>query len=320
MGGLLLGLDIGGTKTAFVLADTSGEIVGRSRRPTELTGDPRRDVASMAEAALALLPEAGASPADLVGAGASVPGPLDAEAGLLLQPPNMPGWERVPVRDWLAEAFGCPVALENDANAAALAEHRFGAGRGFDDVVYLTMSTGVGAGIVSGGRLVRGAGAGAGEIGHVPVEWPGALCGCGRSGCLEAYVGGRCLARRLQRITPEDSLTARIAGGRESVTPVEWLEAARRGCPFALEELERFNAYLARGIVQLVFALDPGVVVLGTICVAAGEALCLEPVRRKVRARVWPSFASRLRIEPAALGEDLPYRAALCAALLTRDG
>lgn len=319
MGDLLLGLDIGGTKTAFVIADTEGTILARHRQPTSFSGDPRRDLEAIASAALALLAEAGGQPADLVRAGAAVPGPFDPGSGTLLHPPNMPGWESVPVGDWLAQAFGCPVALENDANAAALAEHRFGAGRGLDDLVYLTMSTGVGAGIVSGGRVQRGSGSGAGEIGHVPVEWPGDPCNCGLRGCLEAYVGGACLQRRLAQTAPADSRVAQLAGGAAAARPEHLLEAAREGCPYALAEMERFNEYLARGIVQIGFTLDPAAVVLGTICVAAGEALCFGPLREKVRSRLWPSFADRLSILPAQLGSELPYHAALCVALGSGD-
>jgi len=315
MGELLIGIDIGGTKTAFVLADTRGEIRARSRKPTSLSGNPRDDVDQMVAAALALLAEAGAGLGDLACAGASVPGPIEPATGRLLQPPNMPGWDSVPVRDWLGEAFGCPVAIENDANAAALAEHRFGAGRGCDDMVYLTMSTGVGGGIVAGGRIQRGAGSGAGEIGHAPVEWPGEPCSCGLNGCLEAYVGGASLQRRLARITPADSEVARLAGSPEAARPEHLVEAARAGCEFALAEMERFNDYLSRGLAQVAFTLDPAVIVLGTICVAAGEALCFAPLREKVRARLWPSFAERVAIEPAQLGPELPYRAAVCAAL-----
>jgi len=315
MADLLLGIDIGGTKTAFVIGDTKGTILARHRQPTALSGEPRRDVEAMAQAARGLLAEAGGRPGDLVQAGAAVPGPFDPASGTLLSPPNMPGWDSVPVSEWLSQALDCPVALENDANAAALAEHRFGAGQGLDDVVYLTMSTGVGAGIVAGGCIQHGSGFGAGEIGHVPVEWPGDECSCGLRGCLEAYVGGACLQRRLARTTPADSRVAELAGGPAAARPEHLVEAARERCPYALEEMNRFNEYLARGIVQIAFTLDPAAVILGTICVAAGEALCFEPVRERVRARLWPGFAERLSILPAALGDDLPYCAALCVAL-----
>jgi glucokinase len=310
----LLGFDIGGTKTAFVIGDTKGAILARRRTPTHLSGDPRRDVAAMAETGLALLAEVGGRPADLVRAGAAVPGPFDPDSGTLLHPPNMPGWESVPIAEWLSQSLGCPVSLENDANAAALAEHRFGAGRGIDDLVYLTMSTGVGGGILLGGQIQRGSGSGAGEVGHVPVEWPGDPCNCGLRGCLEAYVGGACLERRLTEQVNPDSRLARLAGGG-AVRPEHLVEAAREGCPDALREMERFNEYLARGIVQLCFTLDPAAVILGTICVAAGEALCLTPVREKVQARLWPAFAERLSIVPAQLDAELPYRAGLAVAL-----
>lgn len=317
---VLLGFDIGGTKTAYALSDTQGRILARHRAPTVFSGDPRRDVQRMAAEALGLLEqtraEAGTSAGGpLVAAGASVPGPFDPERGLLLHPPNMHGWDEVPVRDWLAEALGCPVRLENDANAAALAESRFGAGRGHAHVVYLTMSTGVGGGLILDGRIHRGAGCGAGEVGHVPIEWPGERCGCGMRGCLEAYVGGLNWMKRLQSVTPEDSVVAQLAGGRAHVRPEHVVEAARAGCAFALAEFERFNSYLARGIAQLIFTLDPSVIVLGTICVAAGEDLCFAPLREKVRERLWPHYGETLQIVPAALGEDLPYRSGVCVAL-----
>ena len=137
----------------------------------------------------------------------------------------------------------------------------------------------------------------------------------GQQGCLEAYVGGRSLTARLRESVPPPSLVAKLAGGREHVTPEHLLAAAREGDAFAMEELARFNHYLARGIVMLAFSLAPEVVVLGTIAAAAGEALCLGPVRERVRETVWPRIARALRLESAALGEELPYRAALCAAL-----
>jgi len=310
----LVGIDIGGTKIAFVLGDTQGGIEARSRRPTGTSGDVRADVERLADDVRALLDEHGVKTSELRGVGVSVPGPFDPERGMLLRPPNMPGWRDVPLRDWLGDALGTRVALENDANAAALAEWRYGAGRGHEHLVYMTMSTGVGGGLVLGGRIHRGAGFGAGEVGHAPVEPGGEPCGCGLHGCLEAYCGGINWTRRLQRVTPADSEVARLAGGADNARPEEVVEAAREGDAFALAELERFNDYLAQGIVQLAFVLDPSVVILGTICVAAGEELCFAPLREKVRERLWPDFADHLQIVPAELGAELPYRAGLAIA------
>ncbi len=208
---------------------------------------------------------------------------------------------------WLEDELGTRVQLENDANAAALAEWRFGAGQGFQDLVYLTMSTGVGAGLILDGRLYRGVGHGAGEIGHARVCWDddAELCGCGKRGCLEAYVGGASWTRRLRE---------RVSSPEEA-TPEHIVAAARRGDAFALEEMDRFNRYLARGIVNLGFTLAPQAVILGTIAAAAGEALCLVPVRELVRRDLWAVLAEGLVILPASLGDELPDRAGLGVAL-----
>jgi glucokinase len=258
---------------------------------------------------------AGASLAQVAAVGVSVPGALDAEAGVPLRPPNLPAWDRAPVRDVLAAALGRPVGLENDANAAALAEWRFGAGRGARDLVFLTMSTGVGGGLVLGGRLHRGLFSAAGEVGHIPVEWDGEPCACGQRGCLEAYVGGAAWAKRLARVTPPESTVAALAGGAAQARPEHVIAAARAGDAFAREELARWNGYLARGLVPLVFTLAPERIVLGTIAAAAGEALCLAPLRDEVRRRVWPFLAPYLRIEASALGAELPYHAGLGVAV-----
>jgi glucokinase len=287
----------------------------RLRRPTEPSGDARSDLARIAADARRLLAEAGVASGELAAVGVSAPGPVDPARGAIVRPPNLPGWDVVPVRDLLAEALGAPVRVENDANAAALAEWRYGAGRGYQDLVYLTMSTGVGGGLVLGGRLHAGARGNAGEIGHLPVEWDGEPCACGLRGCLEAYVGGAAWTRRLRRIAPPAGRVAALAGGREFATPRHVVAAAREGDAFALAELGRFNDYLARGIVALVFVLAPQAVILGTIASAAGEALCFVPLRERVAQRVWPLLGRDLAILPSGLGDALPDHAGIAVAL-----
>lgn len=314
MAGLWLGIDVGGTKVAFALGEADGTLLAHRRRPTRPSGDPERDVAELAAGARELLAEAGVEVGALAGVGVALPGPLDPVGDRVIAPPNLPGWRDVPVRRWLASHLGeVPIALENDANAAALAEFRFGAGRDHGSLVYLTMSTGVGGGIVADGRIVRGHRWSAGEIGHTVLEWEGEPCACGLRGCVEAYIGGASWARRLAAITPAESRVALLAGGREKATPREVLEAAREGDAFALEELERFNTLLSRTIVSVVFTVDPQAVLLGTIPTAAGE-LVFGPVREKVRSHLWPRLAE-VEILPVGLGEELPYYAGICAAL-----
>lgn len=291
----------------------------RERRATQPSGNPRRDVERLLADLRGFLAREGVSAADLRGVGVAAPGPLDRARGALVGPPNLPGWDDVPLRDALAEELGTAVLLENDANAAALAEWRFGAGMGCDDVVYLSMSTGIGGGLILGGRLHSGASGNAGELGHVPVEWNGEPCACGLRGCFEAYAGGAAWTQRIRARAPADSRVLVLAGTREDATPEHLLAAVREGDPFACAELERFNEYTARAVTAFVLALDPQVVILGTIAAAAGEELCLGPVRERVRQRLWPGFAERLRLVPAALGSALPELAGICVALQAEE-
>jgi glucokinase len=268
----------------------------------------------MGRDALRVVGEAGAALDEVAAVGVSVPGPLDVEQGLVLNPPNLPGWDRAPVREVLAGVLGRPVFIENDANAAALAEWRLGAGRGSRDLVYLSMSTGVGGGLVLGGRLHRGVASSAGEVGHLPLVWEGEPCACGLRGCVEAYIGGASWTRRLARETPATSRVAVLAGEAAHARPEHVVEAAREGDAFALAEMARWNDLLARTLVMLTFVLAPEVFVLGTIASAAGETLCFEPVRRQVRAHTWPFLGDPLRIVPAALGRELADYAGLVVA------
>jgi glucokinase len=313
--GTLVGIDLGGTKIAYALGGDGGHPRCERRRPTEPSGDPEADVARMAEDVRTLLHDQGIAPASVAAVGVSVPGPFDPETGTVLRPPNLPGWDAVPLRDRLQQALGCPVHLDNDANAAALAEWRFGAGQGARHLVYLTMSTGVGGGLILDGRLYRGVRASAGELGHVQLVWEGEPCSCGLRGCAEAYLGGASLARRLRERTPATSRVAALAGGPERVTAKEWVAAALEGDAFALEEMARWVHYLGRLVAITTFAFAPEVVVLGTIAVAAGEGLCFAPLRRQVAAHTWPHVTQHLRLVPAALGASLPAHSGLAVAL-----
>jgi glucokinase len=314
---VFLGIDIGGTKRVVVVGDHTGKPLVHIRRPMEHSGDWRADLDCLIDDARSLLGDWETKTGEgLGGVGASVPGPADAARGILLNPPNLPHWHNAPVGAALREAFGVEVRIENDANAAALAEHAYGAGRGVRDMIYLTMSTGVGAGLIAGGQLLTGAYGGAGEAGHVPVEFPGIPCRCGLHGCLEAYVGGHAWQARLREVVPEGSdVLSRAGGDRNAIRPEHLVLAAREGDRFACQEFDRWLDYLARGIVPLVMALEPERIVLGTIATAAGQTLCFDPLRERVAAALWPHQAERLSIVPAELGDELPQLAGLAVAL-----
>ena len=314
---LLVGMDVGGTKTVIVVARASGEILAETRLEDWARGDWEEDLRTLAHTGRRLLGQAGVANERPAALGLSVPGPLHIATGTVIDAPNLAGWADVPIVERLAEGFGVPVILENDANAAALAEWRFGAGQGTRHFVYLTMSTGIGAGLILDGRLHRGASDQAGEIGHVPVVPGGRRCNCGLQGCLEAYAGGAGLTAIMREDIARGEKTSLLdlAGGDpERLSPRVWVEAIRAGDPYALALRERFLDHLAQGIALLVPILEPECVALGTI-VERNRELFIDDLIARVRALTWPSF-HQVRIAPAVLGERLPAYAALCVASL----
>src|SRR5579883_2574637 len=188
-------VDLGGTKIFAAIVDEHGRIVASERRPTEAALGPDAVIERMVEALRTAAASADLRTEALHAIGVAAAGPVDAKRGMVTNPPNLPGWVEVPLVARVHAALGLPTVLENDANASAVGEHAFGAGRGADDMVYLTISTGIGAGIIIGGRLYAGASGAAGEVGHMTVLPDGPLCGCGRRGCLEAMASGTGIAR-----------------------------------------------------------------------------------------------------------------------------
>lgn len=304
---LLLGLDIGGTKSAVLLGTPGGDIRFRVSAPTPAQGGPDMVIPFLLDLAHQAAAVAAASGAPLLGVGVSAGAPADARSGRVFEAPNLPGWGHepgVPLASILSNALkGLPVALENDADATALAEHRFGAGRGVDDMAFLTVGTGVGAGLILGGRLHRGADCAGGEVGHICVEPNGRLCACGLRGCVEAYASGPSLVR----LALENGYTG--DGSGQGV-----IAAARAGDSAALHALDTAGEMLGRGIAALCMMVNPARVVLGTLAVHAGDLL-LPRVHRAVHERTWPRLHRNLKIVPAALGDRAQDLAALCAFL-----
>ncbi len=312
---LLLGLDIGGTKTVAALGRANGEIVAESRREDWTSGSWQADLGALEAQAGHLLRETGVSSSEVDALGLCAPGPLDPVRGVVLEAPNLPGWHDVPLVAELSSALGLRGGLENDANAAALAEWRFGAGQGSAHMVYLTMSTGVGAGLILDSRLYRGAHFSAGEIGHVAIVPGGRPCSCGLRGCLEAYVSGAGLAERIREDIEEGQapeILARAGGDPARVSTRLWVESLRAGDPYALALRAEFLDHLATGLAGVVIGLDPERIVLGTI-VERNADLFLDDLRARVSERLWPVHAD-VRIEAGALGAKLPAYAALCVA------
>ena len=314
---LLLGIDIGGTKAVVALGHANGEILAESRREHWTSGAWPTDLERLEAQSRELLGAAGVREDELDGLGLSAPGPLNPETGIVVEAPNLPGWRQVPVAERIGAAFGVPCRLENDANAAALAEWRFGAGQGSAHMLYLTMSTGVGGGLILNGELYRGAHFAAGEVGHIPIVPGGRTCSCGLRGCLEAYTSGAGIAARIREDIAAGrapGMLERAGGDPDSVSARLWVEALRAGDAYARALKDDFVEHLAQGLAGLVIGLDPECIVLGTI-IERNPDLFLDDLRDRVSERIWPVLRD-VRIEAGALGPRLPAYAALCAAAL----
>jgi glucokinase len=298
--GLTVGVDVGGTKVAAGVVDEQGQVLARVRRATTA------QVPGAAEQVITeVVRELEASfPVEAVGVGAA--GLVDETRSIVRFAPNL-GWREQPVRAQLEKATGLPVVVENDANAAAWAEYRFGAARGRDDVVMLTVGTGIGGALVLGGRLFRGRYGLAGEVGHLVLDKDGRHCGCGRRGCWEQYASGNALLRTARNRAAQDRDRARVLlsygdGTPEGVAGPHVTAAAQAGDPVALETFDEVGYWLGRGMAELAAVLDPGSYVVGGGVSEAGELL-LGPARREFVAHVVGADVRPIAdIVPAGLG------------------
>lgn len=312
----ILGIDIGGTKLAVGVAAEDGRLLSTGLAPTHASDGPDAVIGRVVELANRALSDAGLTAGDLAAIGVGCTGPLDTVTGIVHDPPNMPGWYAVPVGAHLAEAFGRPVVIDNDANAAAMGEYRFGAGRGFSDLFYATISTGIGAGLVLDGRLYRGVNGNAVEVGHMTVAYQGRRCNCGRRGCLEAYASGPAIAERAREAlsTGERSTLQDRAGGVEAITAADVSAAAVAGDPLARRIWDETTEVLGAGIANVLNAFNPGRVILGGGVTKAGDAL-FDPVRRLAHEQAFGPLLRVADIVPAELGEQVGVLGAVAIAL-----
>ena len=315
----VVGIDIGGTKLATVVADSTGHILSKVRKPTFAERGPEYALQLLSDMVRESIELTGLKQNAISAMGVSCGGPLDTKTGVVYSPPNLPGWDALPLKAKLESEFQIPVTIENDANASALAEYRFGGGRGYDVLLYMTMSTGIGGGIVINGQIYHGANDSAGEVGHQILLPDGPLCGCGKRGCLEALCSGPAIARRAQAAirkqletgkTETTELLKLTDGCIETVKSEHVLAAARTGDALALQLVDETAYYMGWGIANLVNILNPDIVLLGTIAIAAGDLL-LDPIRKTVAKFAMTRPAEAVKIEPAQLGETLGDLAAI---------
>lgn len=284
---MLIGIDIGGTKCAVTLGDRQGNILQKQRFATT---DCEQTVAAILAAAKKL-----AAGQSIAAAGISCGGPLDEEKGLILSPPNLPGWDAVPIVKLVSDALGVPAFLQNDANACALAEYRWGAGKGTRYMAFLTFGTGLGAGIIVDGKLLKGATGNAGEIGHLRLT-PDGPVGYGKAGSMEGWCSGGGLAQQ---------------GGKSAA---ELATLAKAGDAEALAVFTRCGEMLGRGLAVLVDILGCERIIIGSIY-ARCEDLLREPMWRTLKEEALPQALAVVSVCPPALGEGLGDAAALITAL-----
>jgi glucokinase len=304
----ILGLDFGGTKLAAGMVDpTSGTVVASARRLTP-SGGAAASLAAMLDLTRDLLEDRRSTVRSsildprLVGVGVSFNGPVAADGRTVRRSMHIPGWDDVALAERLEQELGLPVLIANDADAAALAEQRFGAGRDVRHLLYLTVSTGIGGGVVIDRRLHRGERAWAGEIGHMPLAPNGPACPCGRHGCLESLASGLSIAREARQQLRDWGRSSQLQSlPVDQISARDVANAVAQGDELARVIWEEAMGWLGLGIAAAVNLLNPGVVVLGGGLTRAG-ALLFDPVRRVVAAR---ALDPAVEVVPAALGDDV---------------
>lgn len=321
-GPMYIGVDVGGTNVKAGVVDHQGRSLSKVSRPTEAGQGPETGLANIARVVEAAVAESGLSLDDMTGIGLATPGTMDIPAGMLLDPPNLPGWQNFPVRQRVADLFNKPTILQNDANAAAYGEYWVGAGREAHSMVLWTLGTGIGCGIIIADMIVEGEHSHGAECGHIILQMDGGrYCDTGQYGTLEAYAGGKYLVRRCQEALDAgtDSLLRDQALSGHELTPLLMAQAAEQGDPLAEELIMDAARCLGAGTTTVMHTIDPDMVLFGgSMTFGQNETdlgrRFLQRIKDEVKLRAFPVPAEKTRIEYASLGGDAGYiGAAGCA-------
>lgn len=298
----VIGVDLGGTNLRVGLLQGE-QVLWKLSWPTEAAQGQDHVIERMSELIALALEESQRLQQPVAGIGIGCPGPVNPFTGEVDSPPNLPGWQVVPLRDLIGARFSLPTYVNNDANSAALGEWLYGAGQGHDHLVYVTISTGIGAGVVSEGTLLIGASGAAAEIGHMCVQAvDGEWCACGRQGCLEAYASGTSMVRRMnQRLaaSPHSSLLRGMGG----ITPREIAWAAEQGDQLAEGIMADSRRFLGVGLANTVTLYDPSVLILGGGLTNLWSEL-VEPAVADMRRLTFAAHAEQLLVTRPGLGDD----------------
>ena len=302
-----IGIDVGGTKIAAGLVSRAGTIEHRLSTRGHAEQDPETVIAAIEQAYQDLLSQSGVNPADVEAVGLGFAGNTNGPAGVVLVSSNLPAWNNFPLRDALARKLGVQVVLDNDANVCAVGEHRYGAGRGCSDMAYITFSTGLGIGIIINNQIYAGHTGTAGELGHVVIELGGALCPCGKRGCVMAYGSGIGISRMVyERVEAgaETSLGELVRGETQRIAVEAVADAATQGDEVAGDIIRTAGRYCGVALSMIVQILNPEVIVVGGGLTRVGPML-MDPALEAMRANTQPELWDSVRVVPWQLGDDL---------------
>jgi glucokinase len=314
---LALGIDLGGTKILAAVVDARGRMLSRDHSITPASEGQDAVIKSILESAGRALNQAHVAFADLAAVGIGAPGLSNPETGILFTSPNLPGWNDVPLRDIIAGELGKQTFLFNDANAAAVGELYFGAGRGARDFIYITVSTGIGRGFIIDGKIYTGAWGTAGELGHMVIDDKGPECKCGNKGCWETLASGTALAREAKRRIKEGAATSILdyaSGDVEKVNAEAVNEAAQSGDKLANELIGRIAYYLGVGLANIVNVFNPEIIVIGGGLSNIGDRL-LKPAFKEAGRRAFRPSYQAVRFYRAELGRNSGVLGAAALAL-----
>jgi glucokinase len=315
-----LGIDLGGTSIKSGVVDGTGRPLSAVGLDTNAEAGPEVGLQTLAEAGRLAVAQSGVSWDKIVGVGLGSPGTMDIPGGLLIDPPNLPGWVNLPIRKLLADALGKPTILQNDANAAAYGEYWAGAGRGVDSLVMFTLGTGIGCGIIDHGRIIEGRHSHGAECGHIIIQMDNArVCSCGQPGHLEAYASATALVKRAEEALEHGETSSLRNAWDDGTLSAHNIDlAAEAGDALAQRLMIETAHYLAVGAVSVMHTIDPDLVLFGGGMIAAGPKF-LEAIRAEIRRRAFPIPAAKTRIEYAQLGSQAGFiGAAGCARMAFR--
>ena len=303
---LVLGIDIGGSKILTAVFDSQGEILSSDESTTHAIKGSEAVIQSILDSAHRALEQAKVAVSELTAIGIGAPGISNPETGILFTSPNLPGWHNIPLKDILQERLGKKTFLINDANAAALGEFYFGAARGTRNFIYITLSTGIGGGIIIDGNIYSGAIGAAGEVGHMTIDDEGPICKCGNRGCWETLASGTALAREAKLRIKEGVRTSILEyadGDVEKVTAQVIHSAAEQGDNLAKELIARTGYYVGVGLANLINIFNPELIIIGGGLSNIGDML-LQPALKTAGERAYKETFQAVRFASAELGRN----------------